>query len=582
MARHVRQLITALLSLIGAWMLAAPAQAATGAGSEVCFAALSDAGTPAQALARVATWNCRPDSALLAAGRVAVRLAPLTDEGAPVRSMQAGIGQFDRLTIIAAGADGKTVVHTYTPEDVTPIAGRPHFAVALPSVAQAVVFHAVFDRPGNTYILQEVAPSAADLSVVSVDRFEALVMAVLIGMLAIPLLLDLGIYAAVRDKLFAWHGLLIANFILLLLCWSGLIVVMFGISMPQWHRLLMVSLALNGAVACLFNRSYYISGYKRQLFDRALAVGAAYSLLLGVLYAGGAFDGSARAASAYSMALLPVLALLTANLVLVVKNGNWLLRLQLIGWTPLLLFFVARFAANLLALQLPRGALPLLYLGVLILSVLSAIGVIVRFADMRRERDVAVARAEVMGGLAERDHLTGLLNRRAIDNRFGALRAKGYDTFALIDLDHFKAINDVSGHAVGDQVLEVSARVLASDPDNIAVRLGGEEFLLLLRGAGQAARAEKLRRMLSVRVAREIDGLEQIVTASMGLLTLPADCPEAMTFASVYSRADLLLYEAKREGRNRTKAAQIGFYAQCDNDDGWRDSPAAQERPVVA
>jgi diguanylate cyclase (GGDEF)-like protein len=138
-----------------------------------------------------------------------------------------------------------------------------------------------------------------------------------------------------------------------------------------------------------------------------------------------------------------------------------------------------------------------------------------------------------------------------IEHRFERLRAEGFTTLAVLDLDHFKAVNDVHGHVVGDEVLKVAATALKPDDNTLAFRLGGEEFLLLLRGVDTIQRAEALRRAISVRVAREIEGLVRPQTASMGVIEVPPEAMPNTTFEELFARADRLLYEAKQAGRNR-------------------------------
>ncbi|NBD19840.1 diguanylate cyclase [Aquabacterium fontiphilum] len=165
--------------------------------------------------------------------------------------------------------------------------------------------------------------------------------------------------------------------------------------------------------------------------------------------------------------------------------------------------------------------------------------------------------------LSEHDALTGLLNRRAIEalmdkeaqrlHRFG-------DPFALllIDVDHFKRINDRLGHAAGDMVLSAVAAVLQSqarEVDHVA-RFGGEEFCVLLprtdvEGALQAA--ERFREAVLHTVVPWAE--ENIsVTVSVGLASTH-DPGEALH--GILRRADEALYRAKGEGRNRVVAAQI-------------------------
>ena len=155
--------------------------------------------------------------------------------------------------------------------------------------------------------------------------------------------------------------------------------------------------------------------------------------------------------------------------------------------------------------------------------------------------------------LSTRDELTGLLNRRALENDFEELLARGFDTFALIDLDRFKQINDRYGHQKGDAALIACAKALQAnhDPDLMAARLGGEEFVVLLRGKRALERAEALRQAIPLRIAAEVEGLNELVTASSGAIEVPRASNTLLTFEALYARADALMYEAKESGRNR-------------------------------
>jgi diguanylate cyclase (GGDEF)-like protein len=152
---------------------------------------------------------------------------------------------------------------------------------------------------------------------------------------------------------------------------------------------------------------------------------------------------------------------------------------------------------------------------------------------------------------ARRDPLTGAYNRRwfeeAIEHELGVGTNVG---LVLLDLDHFKRVNDHYGHAAGDAVLvetvhRLAARVRAGDG---VVRWGGEELAVLLVGVGDgadlAARAEDLRRAIGDDPF-VVEGVEIVVTASAGAATLEADAD------SLVRAADAALYDAKRAGRNR-------------------------------
>lgn len=152
--------------------------------------------------------------------------------------------------------------------------------------------------------------------------------------------------------------------------------------------------------------------------------------------------------------------------------------------------------------------------------------------------------------LANRDSLTGLLNRGAI---LGQLSDLGEEKFSVlfIDLDSFKAVNDLHGHRTGDSLLQQMAKrlaacVRATDPVG---RIGGDEFIVLLPGMREredlAQLAAKIIHALSG--PYEIDGTTHVVGASIGICDHAHDCePEELL-----RRADHAMYQAKRDGKNR-------------------------------
>ncbi|MEU8228182.1 diguanylate cyclase [Actinoplanes sp. NPDC048967] len=158
--------------------------------------------------------------------------------------------------------------------------------------------------------------------------------------------------------------------------------------------------------------------------------------------------------------------------------------------------------------------------------------------------------------LAHRDALTGLHNRRHADEELPAALATAADgtpvSVALVDLDHFKRVNDTRSHATGDLVLRRLAGVLtaAAPPDSMIARLGGEEFVVLLPGTG-AARARQTCERIRSAVAGEdwaalTGGLP--VTCSIGVTTVTG---AGATPAAALAAADRNLYAAKRAGRDR-------------------------------
>jgi diguanylate cyclase len=170
------------------------------------------------------------------------------------------------------------------------------------------------------------------------------------------------------------------------------------------------------------------------------------------------------------------------------------------------------------------------------------------------QRDLSVAQES-----AERDPLTGLLNRRALEQALNraidtARRADSALSVAFCDIDHFKRLNDVHGHAVGDRVLRLVGDVLAEDADDrtFVGRQGGEEFVVLFEGLPvieAAARIDAIREALSERTLRSRSDGTPIgrVTFSAGVAALSG--PE--TGEDLLHRADQALYRAKEGGRNQ-------------------------------
>jgi diguanylate cyclase (GGDEF)-like protein len=162
------------------------------------------------------------------------------------------------------------------------------------------------------------------------------------------------------------------------------------------------------------------------------------------------------------------------------------------------------------------------------------------------------------------DGLTGLANRRAASDALHAeaARAARLETplsVVLADLDEFKDVNDVHGHAVGDDVLRVFSEVLRGTlrESDVAGRWGGEEFLLLLPGAdeeGAVQLAERVRIELAGRSVPSVPGLR--VTASFGV----AEYAGETNTEELVAAADGALYRAKREGKDRVeRAARAAF-----------------------
>ena len=161
------------------------------------------------------------------------------------------------------------------------------------------------------------------------------------------------------------------------------------------------------------------------------------------------------------------------------------------------------------------------------------------------------------------DGLTGLANRRAFDERMDrewrrSIREKSQISLIMIDIDHFKAYNDVCGHLAGDDCLKKVAQVLSQAmkrPSDLVARYGGEEFVAILPGTnidGAVEIAEKIRKSVEdLGEPHPGSPTAPLITISVGAASV---LPELGTsFLAIISLADLALYHAKQSGRNVVK-----------------------------
>ncbi|MEZ4410108.1 MAG: sensor domain-containing diguanylate cyclase [Polyangiales bacterium] len=161
-------------------------------------------------------------------------------------------------------------------------------------------------------------------------------------------------------------------------------------------------------------------------------------------------------------------------------------------------------------------------------------------------RTLGVARLQ-----AETDSLTGLLNRRSLEDRAVSVLASCKTVVVVMaDLDHFKKLNDVHGHAAGDKALRGFAQVLKSSlrPDDVVARYGGEEFTILLPNTVGADALVVLGRVRAALEKYCASSGGPKVTASFGACEFPRHGHELESLLKV---ADGALYRAKQEGRDR-------------------------------
>ena len=182
--------------------------------------------------------------------------------------------------------------------------------------------------------------------------------------------------------------------------------------------------------------------------------------------------------------------------------------------------------------------------------------------DHQRELNTLTEKLKVAHSEALTDSLTGLKNRRGLEQAFEQLVSEpgglGEAALLLADIDHFKDVNDTYGHPLGDKVIRSVAQVLRDHIKgrDVAARLGGEEFAVLLPHttlAGAAALADHIRLAVAAGQIKRSSGQSLgNVTVSVGVAVIRI----GETLELLIERADAAMYVAKREGRNRVRLAE--------------------------
>ncbi len=228
------------------------------------------------------------------------------------------------------------------------------------------------------------------------------------------------------------------------------------------------------------------------------------------------------------------------------RTGDRYIGPFILTWTLPIALFAARIANAFHLIKysfvLENGHLVSTSLVALVCSLL----VILRLRELSAERDLARAGEQSALRLANSDPLTGLLNRRAFINL--AIGRGGTHRLMLIDIDRFKSVNDRYGHVAGDEVLRIVAKLIQNrrPADSLAVRLGGEEFGLLLPLSRQQ---ECLPEHLLAALREYEMPMGNTITASIGFADGAIQTED--DWKRLYRLADAALYRAKADGRDR-------------------------------
>jgi diguanylate cyclase (GGDEF)-like protein len=555
-----------ILRLIACWLGAAvllaaarPASAETFAPGSTCHAEAGAGEDYAEVAARPERWNCSGDGWSVATPRAFLRIDLRGHKGVSPAEFSTRLTRFAAMRLTAIGADGGTASHTLTQDDMVPSTTDWVMATPLSKVSQpqAIVIQVDGARHAGILSYGRLVPAAEPQAML----VHELLIAMLCGALVLPLVFNVAFYRILRQRFLLWHALATAFMLVHTMITAGLINRFFSLGLDTLSIASSVTVGGGLIAAALFSSDLIEPDKLDPVHRRLLRCVALWvpPWTLFYLFA----DGPLRpyAAPVYLATFLPLIALFAWVMVVALRRRSRAVLFQIAAWTPMMITALIRIFSALGATDAPVEMLLEQHLAMGVEVIVTSLGALDRLMAIRRERDIAVAEARVLIESAERDPLTGLYNRRALERRFPDMRAGGFHAMALLDLDRFKQINDTFGHVKGDAVLKAVADALAPDGDTLAARLGGEEFLILLRGKDVAGRPARRRQAISTRVAAQVPGLDSLVTASMGMVELPADGSLQNELAPLYARCDHLLYEAKAAGRNRTMREKVSSFA---------------------
>ena len=505
-------------------------------------------------------WSCEAKGWSIAQPRGFVRFD--VGNGAAPTELSTRLTRFETMRITVIGADGRTANRDVTEADMRPATTGWLMRTPLPQVegrAAAVVVR--IDEARHVGMLADMRLAVATTDTPASLRGE-LLMALLCGTLCLPLLFNFAFYRVLRERFLLWHALSTLFMLAHTIVTSGMINRFAALSLAQLSIVSSVTVGGGIVAAALFSADLVERGKLDRIHLRLLRGTVLWVApwTLFYLFAAGPFR--ALSAPLYLASFLPLMALFAWAMAVAWRRGSRAVKFQVAAWMPVMITAAIRIASALGATDAPLEMLLEQHYAMGLEVLITFLAVFDRLDAIRRERDMVVAEMRVFEDQAERDPLTGLLNRRGIEQRFAELQAEGFRAMALIDLDRFKQVNDTHGHITGDKVLRATALALEPNADTVAMRMGGEEFLLLMRGADVAERAERRRRGIEARVAAYNPELGRPVTASMGLVEQPADGRLRLDFATLYAQCDRLLYEAKNAGRDRTVRETIQAFGE--------------------
>ncbi|SDA31049.1 diguanylate cyclase [Sphingomonas sp. NFR15] len=369
------------------------------------------------------------------------------------------------------------------------------------------------------------------------------------GACAALLLFNLGLAYALRHRFMPFYCLMMVALLAYDLSSSGTLAWLLpDIANTARMRINYVLLALVAVSALAFLRNFFEQRVMT-LWLRRVCVAAAVSVgVPAIAIALFAPIGLRLFDTIYGIGFLFLLGSIVPILVNAWRRNSAFLPFFTIAWSLPIAFAAVRTASGLFGWPYHFWIDNSSVISMTVEALLSSLAIGHRVLLLTRERDEAREQEIAARLLADTDSLTGLLNRRAFLR--GAVGHEGDFTLLLVDLDHFKHVNETIGHDGGDEVLRIFARTLrqALPAGALAARLGGEEFAVVIADPDEALAEDILDRLRHARMPFDIT-----VTASIGQCRGPL--AREADWKALYRCADTALFEAKKAGRDRVRGA---------------------------
>ena len=500
------------------------------------------------------SWNCSANRWQDGRGVTWLRFSQW-DQERPPRLFTARTAVFDSIAVAAVDRNGSTrVLRTRIAEAETLLAG-PVFSVPIPRATTQTSHYLVqIVRPHSVTLASEAQLRHDRVNVVT--PVSLVLVGIVAGMLLMPLLFDIMFFLVLRERFVLLHAAMVVAMIIYVLAAGGLAPAFMPVSVMVMAIAGPLAWAVGAGLAGWFITAFLERDVLPPMMQRLVQIIACLTATGSGLCALQLETSQPFDNRLYFACFVPLVAFYVLAICWALVRGSRAARYLALAYLPIFVASGERLLRGVGAYGSPGSVDHAMFFAIGLEVIIITLGVADRFVLLRRERDQAIVKARTLKLLSERDSLTGLLNRRVIEDRFALLRQDGFGTLAVIDLDHFKRINDTYGHTLGDTVLKAVGRVLQpEDEDMMAFRMGGEEFVLMVRGADAVARAEARRQEIARAVTRENIGC--LVTASMGIIEVTGGALPGASFTTLYARADRLLYEAKSTGRNRMACERV-------------------------